>query len=315
MPKILINVDLGEKNFLELRERHPQYEIHMLREPPAALLAEAEILVGRLNADILEKAANLKWFHTVSSGIDHFIGQVERLRGDLVVTNGAGAYGVPIAERLLALMLALSNRIHLCVRNMREHKWGGVPASVELAGSTVGIAGFGDIGVRLAELLVPFRCEVLAFKRAPCEKPANVAEMLYGGEGLDELLRRSDHVCLCLPGTPQTRGLVDRRRLGLMKRTACIYNIGRGYTLDTDALVDALLSGAIAGAGLDVTDPEPLPPGHRLWDVPNAVITPHTAGLTQPNWGKRVMEVFERNLEAYAAGLPLPGAVDRANRY
>jgi hypothetical protein len=141
------------------------------------------------------------------------------------------------------LMLALTHRVGMSTRQMDARAWGNLPPCGELTGATVGIVGFGDIGRHLAALLTPFRCEVLAIKRTPAAEPTDVAEMLYGPEGLDELMRRADHVCLCLPGTPETRGIIDGRRLALMKPTACLYNVGRGYTVDTDALTQALAAG------------------------------------------------------------------------
>jgi phosphoglycerate dehydrogenase-like enzyme len=205
MGKILIRHDIGKENMSWLKDNYPQFEFHMQEHPEDKLIAEAEIIAGWVDSEMLGKADSLKWFHSTSAGVDSFLGDVERLRGDLTVTNSAGIYGVPISEHLLAMMLAFAHRIDLGVRNMPLDKWGGLPHCRELHGETVGIVGFGDIGSHLARLLSPFSCEVLAFKRTPAEKPENVSEMLYGEDGLDELMTRSGHVCICLPGAPATR--------------------------------------------------------------------------------------------------------------
>ncbi len=317
---ILINRNLGEANLRFLQARYPDIRFTMQhggrKELTGEVLQSAEVLFGWADAELFERAENLRWFHSVSAGVDTYIDAADRIFGiKLLLTNSAGVYGIPISEHLLALMLALTHRVGMSVRQMDARAWGGLPPCGELTGATVGIVGFGDIGRCLAALLAPFRCEVLAYKRTPAAKPADVAEMLYGPEGLDELMRRSDHVCLCLPGTPETRGTIGNRRLALMKPTACLYNVGRGYTVDTDALVRALAEGRIAGAGLDVTDPEPLPPEHPLWAMKNVIVTPHMSGYTPGRWEARMTEFFAENLDAYIVGKPLPGAVDRIHKY
>lgn len=318
MRKVLLTKKLPKENTGWLSDRYPQFTFVMPEKASAEdeVVREAEIVLGWVTVDMLAKAQNLKWYHSVSAGADTYIDEIDRLRGnDVLVSCSAGVYGVPISEHLLAMMLAFAHSINRSVLNMPREKWGGVPPCRELHGSTVGIIGLGDIGSHLAALLSPFGCEVLAFKRTPMEKPPNISAMLYGSGGLDELMMRADYVCICLPGTPDTRGLIDRRRIGLMKQTSVLLNIGRGYIIDTDALAEALAAGAIAGAGLDVTDPEPLPAGHPLWKFPNVILTPHISGYTTPNWENRITEFFALNLDAYLAGRPLPGAVDRVNKY
>jgi phosphoglycerate dehydrogenase-like enzyme len=319
MKNILITFKIDPGQLEWLRARYPQclfQESGDTDTPPLELLQRAEVILGRIDANMMAAAHQLRWFHSVSAGVDMYIDAADRLRGnELQLTNSAGIYGVPISEHLLSLMLAFAHRINTSVQNMAANKWGGVPPTRELTGATVGIVGLGDIGLHLAALLAPFKCEVLAFKRTPSKNPAGISEMLYGSDGLDELVRRSDYVCICLPGTPDTRGLFDARRLALMKRTAILLNIGRGYIVDTDALSQALENGALAGAGLDVTEPEPLPASHRLWSLPNVIVTPHISGYTTPQWELRTTEFFARNLDAYLALEKLPGAVDRVNKY
>jgi phosphoglycerate dehydrogenase-like enzyme len=320
MKNIWINRNLGKENLEFLQKRYPALKFRMAqgggKATPDEAVRSAEVIFGWADDAVLEKAENLRWFHSVSAGVDTYIDAVDRIFGiKLLVSNSAGVYGIPISEHLLALMLSLVHRIGMSARAMDERRWGGLAHCGELAGATVGIVGFGDIGRHLAALLQPFRCEVLAFKRTPATKPRGVAEMLYGADGLDELMRRADHVCVCLPGTEETRGMIDGRRIALMKPAACLYNIGRGYIVDAEALVSALAAGRIAGAGLDVTDPEPLPPDHPLWAMKNVIVTPHMSGYTPGRWERRMTEFFAENLDAYIDGRPLPGAVDRVHKY
>jgi len=135
-----------------------------------------------------------------------------------------------------------------------------------------------------------------------------------GPEGLDEMLPLCDYVCICLPGTPHTRGLLDARRMQLLKPGVIITNIGRGYIMDTEALLAGLRSGRIGGAGLDVTDPEPLPADHPLWQQENVIITPHCAS-SSPLAVQRKVALFARIMRAYVAGQPLPNLVDPAWEY
>ncbi len=317
MRKVIIMHQLPQHLLDKLATRFPQIRFETMPKPyDPTLMADAEVLFGWGNRGLLDHAKNLKWLHSMSAGVDTFLDEVDELFGnDLLVSNSAGIYGVPISEHLLALMLAMSHQIGRSVLNMPAGHWGNVPHCRELTGATVAIVGYGDIGSHLAALLQPFHCTVLGFKRSPVEKPDDMDEMLYGDDGLDDLMARADYVCICLPGTEKTRNLIDRRRIAMMKPTAALLNIGRGYIVDTDALTEALAAGQIAGAGLDVTEPEPLPPAHPLWSLPNAIITPHISGYTSPQWEERQVEFFSRNLEAYLAGLPLPGAVDRIHRY
>lgn len=317
MRTVLVLHQFPSASMERLASRFPQMRFLQVPKPyPDGIAVDAEVLFGWGDRGLLQQAPDLKWLHSMSAGVDTFLGEVEKLYGQrLLVSSSAGVYGVPISEHLLALMLALAHRINLSVLNMLQEKWGGVPHCRELTGATVGIVGYGDIGSHLAQLLQPFHCKVLGFKRTPMDKTAHVSEMLYGEQGLDELMTRSDYVCVCLPGTEQTRNLINRRRIGLMKPTAALLNIGRGYIVDTDALTEALAAGKIAGAGLDVTDPEPLPAGHPLWMQPNAIITPHISGYTAPQWEDRQLEFFIANMEAYLEGRPLPGAVDWVHKY
>jgi len=282
--------------------------------PGSEILNQIEAVAGYLPADIGEKLPNLRWMHLFSAGVERSV-DYAAARG-LLLTNGRGAYGIVIAEHSLALMLALSRRLDFAVSNMPSGNWdrsAGTGAR-EIRGSTVGIVGLGDIGGRLAYLCHALGATVLAYKRTPGQAAPYIERLYTGDKGLDDMLAECDYVAVCLPGTPKTRHLFDEARLTKIKPGAILTNIGRGTIIDTDALVRLLKSGHIAGAGLDVTDPEPLPAGHELWRLPNVIITPHVAGSSN-NIPGRVIGVFEENLAAYLRGVDPPNRVNYIEGY
>ena len=179
--------------------------------------------------------------------------------------------------------------------------------------SRVTLLGTGDIGNNAARICAAMGARVLGFKLHACEPFPPYSEIYTGDDGLDALLPQADAVLVCLPGSPFTKDMLDARRIGLMKAGSVLVNIGRGSIVNTEALMEALRSGRIAAAGLDVTDPEPLPPDHPLWDCPNVLITPHISGLGASK--QKHAEWFAENLRAYLEGRPQPGAVNREMKY
>jgi phosphoglycerate dehydrogenase-like enzyme len=205
----------------------------------------------------------VRWVQLPSAGVEAWL---DRITEGRVWTSAAGAYGLPVAEHALALMLAGTRRLADCAR---ASTW-TVPPAAPLDGSTVAIVGAGGIGRALIGLLAPLDIEVLAVTRRG-----------RGGtlpaDRLGEILPRAHHVVIAAPATPDTRHIIGGAELEAMRNDAWLVNVARGTLVDTGALVDALARGAIAGAALDVTDPEPLPDGHPLWTEPHALITPHIA--------------------------------------
>ena len=245
----------------------------------AEFLPRAEVIVGGIWPDDVERAQGLRWLQLGSAGANRI---VDMLPGHVILTNASGVFGVPIAEHVLAMMLALTRQIPESVRAAGEARWSQPGGRVELYGATCGIIGLGDIGTEVARRAKAFGMRVLAIKRQPSDKPAFVDE-LWDVSGLDRLLGESDHIANCLPGTDHTGHLLDGRRIGLMKPGAYFYNIGRGSTVDEAALIAALQSGQLAGAGLDVFEQEPLPPASPLWRMENVLITPHRSGQSPRN--------------------------------
>jgi phosphoglycerate dehydrogenase-like enzyme len=273
--------------------------------------ADAEIVVGigpGVFEELVRIGTNLRWVHTSVAGADRFIGPA-LASGKVVLTCAKGGpAGRNLAEHAIGLALALSRNIGAAARasTWRRRELSDIP--FELTGKTAGIAGFGATGRDLADLLSGFHIRVIATKRSG---PHSVSEFLriLPASGLDELLAESDLVFDFLPATEQTHRIFDRHAFAAMKPTALFINVGRGSTVDTEALVGALESGTIAGAGIDAVDPEPLPGDHPLWSMPNVVITPHIAGVS-PNRAERNTRLFLENLRRYRDGTPLESVVD-----
>ncbi len=205
----------------------------------------------------------VRWVQLPSAGVESWLGRIDRER---VWTSAAGAYGLPVAEHALALMLAGARRLPDCAR---ADTWTEPPAR-PLDGSTVAIVGAGGIGRALIALLAPLDVEVLAVTRRGHDGTLPASR-------LPEVLPVAHHVVIAAPATPDTRHIIGAAELDAMRDDAWLVNVARGTLVDTDALVAALAAGSIAGAALDVTDPEPLPDGHPLWSEPRALITPHIA--------------------------------------
>ncbi|CAM05154.1 D-3-phosphoglycerate dehydrogenase [Saccharopolyspora erythraea NRRL 2338] len=253
----------------------------------------------------------MEWVQLPAAGVETwFAGGV--LREGVRFTSAAGVYAETVAEHTLAMMLAAFRQLHTMAR---ADRWAPPEGIRSLFGATVGILGAGGIGRALIGLLEPFGVRILAVNRSG--RPVNGAARTWPSEdagGVRELLSASDFVVVAAPATAQTAKLVDAEALALMKSDAWLVNVARGSLVDTDALVAALAEGRIGGAALDVTDPEPLPDGHPLFDEPRALVSPHTANpksLLVPALARRV----EENVRRHLAGEPLLGVVDVAAGY
>ena len=313
----VVGCDLGPGPMAYLREQFPEFEF--LSYPrnakvPDEVLARAEVLMNYGDKSQIAPAKNVRYIHTISAGIDGYIDEVDRCHGSaLPVTNGAGVYSDAVGEHVIALLLAVVHGIVPSVRNMAEKQWPAIPMLGNVNGKTIAVLGTGDIGNNAARICAVMGARVLGFKLHACEPVPPSTEIYTGDDGLDALLPQADAVLVCLPGSPFTKDMLDARRIGLMKAGSVLVNIGRGSIVNTEALMEALRSGRIAAAGLDVTDPEPLPPDHPLWDCPNVLITPHISGLGASK--QKHAEWFAENLRAYLEGRPQPGAVNREMKY
>ena len=276
----------------------------------AAALERVEILLGRPTEEHMAMAPRLQWIQLPSAGANSYVGRVP---AHIMLTSANGVYGVPASEHVFALMLAVARAIPQYVRNQAEKRWGREGTFFELYGSTCGILGLGDIGLAVAERARAFRMRVIGSRRTKGDTPEGVEEV-FAPDELEAMLAQCDFVVNTLPETPATRGLLDGSKLRAMKQGAVVVNIGRGRTIDEQALVEALRNGHLAGAALDVFEEEPLPQGSPLWSMPNVVITPHVGG-SSPRGDARVAALFLENLGRYQEGRTLLNLVDRELGY
>jgi phosphoglycerate dehydrogenase-like enzyme len=261
-------------------------------------------------ASVLEANPQLGWVQLPWAGIDSLADVVrDHARPGLLWTSGKGAYAQPVAEHAFMLTLALLREVP---KRLSVRSWNPVSSGTSLYGRNVVIVGAGGIAIELLRLLEPFGAQTTVVRRG--DQPVPGASSTVRIERLDEVLLSADVVILAAALTPETRGLFDARRFTLLKQSAVLVNVARGGLIDTDALIAALQAGTIAGAGVDVTDPEPLPDAHPLWDAPNLIITPHTADtpeMTAPLLAARV----RHNVRAFLGDGDFAGVVDPAAGY
>ena len=236
-----------------------------------------------------------------------------------MVTNATGAYGLAISEWMLAMWLGIQKDMFLYRDRQNQRQWAPIDRPVRgITGARVLCVGMGDIGSNFARRAHMLGAEVVGVRRTvhpdtPCP---DYCLRVVAQSQLDEELPEADLIALSLPGTPETNKLFNAERFARCKDGAILINVGRGTTVDSDALVEALRSGKIFGAGLDVTDPEPLPADHPLWGEPGAIITPHNSGkFSLPKTLDNIVDIFIHNLKRYADGLPLDNQVNRTTRY
>ncbi len=307
------DVGLTPEQQARILAARPDVEVVFVRNEQelAQALPDAEIVGGVVPRRLLPLARRLRWVHNFAAGADPLL-YPELRDSDVILTTSKGAHAIPISEHCLTFMLMFAHQIPTFTSWQASGRWER-PFIEELAGKTVGIVGLGNIGRELArKCKVGFGMRVVGTARTP--RPTEHVDRVYPRADLHALLGESDFVCLILPGTAETKGLIGEAELRAMKRSAYLVNVGRGQHVDTAALVRALDEGWIAGAGLDAMDPEPLPADHPLRRIANVVITPHLAGLTQGTRDRGTTR-FVENVGRYLAGEPLEGLVDRASGY
>ncbi|MHB8127418.1 MAG: D-2-hydroxyacid dehydrogenase [Mobilitalea sp.] len=273
----------------------------------------AEIIFGWPLEEQLRKAPNLKWLHLPSAGADGYTSYELYCNKDIQITNSSGVFGLPIAEHVFAMILSFNHNLQEYAYNKAEKIWHRNHVTKDFYASTIGIIGLGDIGTEVAKRAKAWGARVLAVKRTLTQTPEYVDQM-YPLEEIDEVLMQSDYVVLALPNTPKTSGIISEQKLSIMKQGAFIVNIGRGILIDQEALIKALRENRIGGAGLDVTEPEPLPQDSPLWDLPNVIITPHASGGSPSNEQRR-FHIFYQNLTQYMDKLPLENRVNFTEGY
>jgi phosphoglycerate dehydrogenase-like enzyme/glyoxylase-like metal-dependent hydrolase (beta-lactamase superfamily II) len=281
-------------------------------------IGDADALIGTANAELLAAGENLRWVQVGSAGVERYLEIPELASGEVLLTNGQRLASPVIGEHVMALTRALARGLNRAVAAQNVGQWqrseiGNSAPLTRLRGKTMLVVGLGGIGTEVARLASAAGMRVTAIRNSRRSGPPFVAKVGLG-EDLVDYLRDADVVANCLPLTPDTKGKFDAALFDAMKPTAFFVNVGRGGTVNTSDLATALETGEIAGAGLDVTDPEPLPEGHPLWKAPNLIITPHFAAWSDAGRERRWL-LYRENLRRFVAGERMLSVVDPERGY
>lgn len=284
----------------------------------AAAAADAQVLIGFCNEEILAAAPELVWVQVFSSGVERCVSNPGMRSGNKILTNGQRIGSPALAEHAIAMMMALVRGLDFYHANQLKGEWQrsadlGSGEFMELEGRTVLVVGLGGIGTQTARRAHGLGMHVIATRNSSREGPAYVDYVGLSDELL-VLAEKADVIINTAPLTDKTRGLFNAEFFAVMKPTAYFISVGRGASTVTADLIAALENGDIAGAGLDVTDPEPLPEGHPLWSAPRVIITPHTAGRSDKS-RDRLYLLVQENLRRYVSGEPLLSVVDIERGY
>jgi len=305
----------------KLRSEFPDTEVlySAQKRDDAQALNGADVLIGwSLEREQLRAAENLRWIHSITAAVDQFF-YPELISSEIALTNAGSVHGPVVAEHAIAMLLALAKKLPSAVRYQDRRKWAmeaiwnEQPRPREVRGATLVVIGLGSIGAEVASLAAALKMHVIGVREHP-ERGTAGAHEVVGYDALDNAIGQADFVALAAPLTPRTRHLIDARRLQLFKPSAFLINVSRGALVDEAALVKALRDRRIAGAALDVFEQEPLSRWSPLWKMRQALITPHTAFLTENVWSRHY-EVFTANLKRYMAGQTLEDVVDKSRGY
>jgi phosphoglycerate dehydrogenase-like enzyme len=311
------NQRLGESEIRELRQAAPSLNIVFpSRENLMAEIADADAIVGGINREQLLAAKKLKWIQITSAGVENYLSIPELKNSAIAVTNMKIVQGVEIADHAFALLLSLTRRIDIAVKDRESETWRplaqyGPP--LELQGKTAVIVGVGGIGYQIAVRAKAFGMSVIGVDPKDIPYSPNLDRTVWP-DRLDTVLPEADVVFISAPHTPQTDKMIKAEQFAKMKKGVIFIAVSRGKIYDNLALVEALKSGHVAAAGLDVTETEPLPKGHPLWKTGRVIITPHIAGRSDGE-GPRYFEIYKDNLIRFAKGEPLRHTVDKEKGY
>jgi len=310
--RIVLCYPVEPRHIAQIQSVAPQADvIDAGQQRVAAELPKADIFCGHPKVpvpwDEVVAGGRLRWLQSSAAGLDHCL-VPSVVSSDIVVTSASGVLADQVAEHGLGLAIACTRRLRLFLEQQSHGEFVRRPTR-DLTGATVGIVGLGGVGRRLVEVLAPFRPRILATDYFPIRKPTAVAR-LGGPDTLPEVLVEADILFLCAPLTPLTRGMIDATALSRMKRGAILVNMARGQLVDENALVDALESGHLDSAAIDVAPVEPPPATSRLWTAPRLVMTPHVAGQSAHRIDA-MTDFFCDNLGRHLSGAPLRNLVDK----
>jgi phosphoglycerate dehydrogenase-like enzyme len=315
---VLMPVSMLQQWADHVHEEVPELDVVVVDSgaDPRGQLADADAVFGALTPELLEAAGRLRWLQAPAASPPVGFFFPELAAHPVVVTNLRGIYRANLGNHAMAFVLSFARGLPWFAAKQAQRDWHGWDRSVgdagimDLAACSALIVGVGEVGAEIARLCRAFGIRVIGVDARPSELSAGVDE-LHGTDELDALLPAADFVIVTVPHTPDTVGMFDAARLARMKSSAILINIGRGVTVRLDDLVAALDAGVIAGAAIDVSEIEPLPPEHPLWSQPNVIITPHVAGFGSDTDPAR-MELIVDNCRRFVEGRPLRNVVDKA---
>ena len=311
--RIVLCFPVNQNHIDKIQAAAPEFEvINAGQERIDELLPTADIFIGHakvpVNWDRVLDAGRLRWIQSSAAGLDHCLvpGVIEN--DDIVVSSASGLFAPQVAEQTFSLLFGVIRRAPLFFRAESQRQFVRLPTD-DLRGKTIGIVGLGGNGRTLAKMLEPWEARILATDYYPEDCPAEVAA-LWPHDELDRLLEESDIVILTLPLNEQTKSLFNAERFSKMKQGSYLINVARGAIVQETALCEALRNGRLAGAGLDVTEVEPLPPDSLLWDDPKVMISPHV-GAQSFRRVDDTTNLVSVNLKRFQSGLPLYNRVDK----
>ena len=311
---VVLNLSAAHKEELERAAPDAVFAYTTEEEVTEALLEWPEVIIGTPPARLLSRANRLRWLQLGSSGADAYVKPGILPKG-VQLTTATGAFGVPLAEHLMGMLMFLCQQHAAYWDDQRQHRWEPKFSAKLLQGSRVLVVGLGDVGREFATRMQAMGTTVIGVRRSDRTAEDCVNELVMFDQ-LDTQLPLADVVALCLPSNAETRHLMNGERLARMKPDAVLLNVGRGDAIDTDALSRLMKEGHLWGAGLDVTEIEPLPASSPLWDTPNLLITPHAAGRDHVDYTLDVkVRIAASNLRHYLAGEPLANVVDFSTGY
>ena len=312
--KKIVAVSMGPGFIEELNKVSPNVRVVAAdMKNLVAQVADADAIFGTISPELFASAKKLKWVQTYSAGVEVYRFP-EFLNSDVTLTNCKIIQGPNIADHALAMLLSLTRNLNLIVAARTNEKWErGKYHPLELRGKTALIVGMGGIGQQIAQRAHAFGMTVIGVD--PKEIPLNpyVSRMVFP-DRIDSVIPQADVVFISAPHTPQSEGMIGPKQFELMKKGAYFIAVSRGKLYDTPALVKALDSQRLSGAGLDVTNPEPLPPGHALWKFENVIITPHIAGQSDGVQARRV-DLIKENIARFERGEQMLNVVDKIKGY
>lgn len=304
MTKILVTMPFNEKHkkYIEEIGKNCSFTYKKNSEVREEDLKDTDIIFGNVSPKLLPKAEKLQWIQLNSAGAAEFC-TPGVLKEDTILTNASGAYDISVSDWMLTATYMLARKMDLYMDNQRKHVWQEMGSVCTVTGSTVLVLGLGNIGKCYAAKVKALGAYVIGVTKHQHKEIPACADEMHTMEKLPELLPRADFVVMVLPGTEENKYVIGTRELKLMKPTAYLINAGRGNAVNNMELNQALREGVIAGAALDVTDPEPLPEDHPLWDAPRCIVCPHISGkFYLAETFERIVRITGENLEKYLAG-------------